>query len=400
MALLYFIMGGFEFIAFSYLAVVGFQNVIFSISGMFYKRPKYLKVSKYYNKILLLIPGYKEDAVIYSVAEKLLKQNYPTDKYDVMVIADSFMPSTIQELRELPIITKEVNFDQSTKIKSLKAALNDIHSGYDIAVILDADNVLEENFLHKVNARFIEGSVVIQGKRIAKNSNTSFAILDGISESVNNHIHRKGPATLGLSASLIGSGMAFDFRLLKELIEKNNAVGGFDRELQLTIADKGIKIEYLDDAIIYDEKVDNPNAFSHQRRRWLSSQFFYLRKYFLKGFAILFTKRDLNYFRFSVINNIILPNILLLPLVMFLSLVSYLLNDFVIINYIYWFILSGVAILAFVLPIYKRFFDFKSLFAFTSLPIALLMMIKSLFKIRGANKTFIHTPHSHVEVQE
>lgn len=400
MVIIYYLIGGIELIIFFYLAMVCLHNIVFSVSGLFYKKHVYREVSKYYNKILLLVPGYKEDAVICSVAEKLLNQNYPADKYDIMIIADSFMPSTLQKLKQLPVFVKEVKFDNSTKIKSLKCALSDIPNGYDIGVILDADNVLEVNFLHKINSRFIEGNVVIQGKRVAKNNNTSFAILDGLSESINNHIHRKGPVALGYSSSLIGSGMAFDFKLLKELVDMNNAVGGFDRELQLTVVDRGIKIEYLDDAIIYDEKVDNPVAFSHQRRRWLSSQFYYLRKYFVSGFKKLLIKGDINYFRFAVVNNILLPNVLYLPIILLMSLTSYLLKDYFIIDYIFWTIIAIFSLLAFYIPVYKRLFDYRLLLAFTSLPLVVIMMTKSLLKIKGANKSFIHTPHSHVEVKE
>ena len=48
------------------------------------------------------------------------------------------------------------------------------------------------NFLKKINAAFAHGYVAVQGHRTAKNMNTSWAILDAVSEEINNNIFRKG----------------------------------------------------------------------------------------------------------------------------------------------------------------------------------------------------------------
>lgn len=53
----------------------------------------------------------------------------------------------------------------------------------------------------------------VQTHRIAKNMNNDMALLDAVSEEINNTIFRLGHAKLGLSAALIGSGMAFRYDL-------------------------------------------------------------------------------------------------------------------------------------------------------------------------------------------
>ena len=79
---------------------------------------------------------------------------------------------------------------------------------------------------------------------MAKNLDTPLARLDALSEAVNNHVFRRGHAALGLSAALIGSGMAFDYALFAELMAQAEAVGGFDKELELTLTRRGIRIAY------------------------------------------------------------------------------------------------------------------------------------------------------------
>lgn len=401
MELIIYLIAFVEFTILGYLGAIFLYHIIFSIAGIFYSRNYYNYIPEKYNRILVLVPGFKEDAVIYSVAEGLLNQKYPADRFKVCIIADSFLPETIQKLKQLPIIVKEVSFTTSTKAKSLKKAVADIpQSEYDIAIILDADNILEENFLFKINDKFNEGYKAIQGRRVAKNRNTSFAILDGISEHINNHLHRKGPSALGLSAYVIGSGMAFDFALFKKVISTNNAIGGFDRELQLNIVENNVKINYLHDAIIYDEKVDNPNTFTNQRRRWISSQLFYLRRNFSKGIKNFILNRDFTYFRFAVLSNILLPNSIYFICLVGIFLTSITLQEYLVLPSMTWGFMLLFSVIAFLIAIPRQFFRLENLRAMFNLPIALFLMVKAMFKVKGANKKFIHTPHTHVEIQK
>ena len=236
------------------LALATLYLFVFAFAGIFYRQPV-LPVAKVIRKIAVLIPGYKEDEVIVEVATDALKQEYPTDMYDVVVIADSFRTETLETLRILPIKVIVVNFDKSTKSKALNKAMEHLPNEYDIAVVLDADNLMAPDFLTKINAAFDAGFIAIQGHRTAKNMNTSLAVLDAISEEINNHIFRKGHRVLGLSSAIIGSGMAFDYQFFKNMMLNIKAIGGFDKEIELKMLKDGHTIGYLDDALVYDEKV-------------------------------------------------------------------------------------------------------------------------------------------------
>ncbi|HOI33555.1 MAG TPA: glycosyltransferase, partial [Bacteroidales bacterium] len=106
-------------------------------------------------RFAVLIPGYMEDEVIFEVVEHALQQNYPKENYDVVVIADKFQPDTIERLSRYPIILYNENFAISTKTRALNYALRALpENQYDIAVILDADNLMEKDFLAKLNDAF------------------------------------------------------------------------------------------------------------------------------------------------------------------------------------------------------------------------------------------------------
>lgn len=368
---------------------------IFSLAGVFYKQKPYTS-PEVFRKIAVLIPGYKEDDVIVEVAREALSQSYPNKLFDVVIIADSFQPETLRKLRELPILLIEVSFEKSTKSKALNKAMEQLERAYDIALVLDADNVMEAGFLEKINASFESGSIAVQAHRTAKNMDTSLALLDAVSEEINNHIFRKGHRVLGLSSAIIGSGMAFDYSYFKNLMSTVKAVGGFDKEIELKMLKAGYTIEYLNDAIIYDEKVQKAEVFSNQRRRWLSAQLHYFRQDFFRSLKDLITEGNVDYFD-KALQFIQPPRVLLLGAVLIFCTLFVFTNYFIgnIISYnILWVALLVLCLCSFLFAVPREFYNKKTLVALLSLPKGMLLMVGSLLRIKGANKQFIHTKHT------
>jgi cellulose synthase/poly-beta-1,6-N-acetylglucosamine synthase-like glycosyltransferase len=387
----------FELILLVYFAYVSLYSFVLSVAGLFYKtRP--VHEAEFKRKAAVLIPAYKEDRVIVNVASNALIQNYPADRYDVVVIADSLQPLTLERLRGLPIQVVEVSFDKSTKVKALNKAMATIGDDYDLAVILDADNVMEKNFITRINDLFDHGYRAVQGRRDPKNENTSMALLDGLSETINNFIYRQGTVALGMSASLNGSGMAFDYIQYKKIMAGMDSIGGFDRELELKLLEKNIKVYFYNRAIVYDEKVNSPEVFERQRKRWISSQFFYLKKYFVIGCKRLL-KGDFTFFNSAILRNIQLPRLLNLGLLAFVTLLSFTVYRYLSIHPFVWIGLLTLSVLSIVFAIPVRFYSVKLLRSVLLIPVIFLRMFMLLFKLKGANKTFIHTPHGHIETQ-
>ena len=387
-----------QIVVFAALLLPTIYIFVFALAGLFYKQPPYPQ-NPTLKKIAVLIPGYKEDEVIVEVAKEALIQDYPKDKYDVVIIADSFQAATIAHLKELPIIVIEVKFDKSTKSKALNKAMEQLSSAYDIAVVLDADNVMAPDFLTKINASFEGDFMAVQGHRTAKNMDTPLAILDAISEEINNQIFRKGHRVLGLSSAIIGSGMAFRYGFFKTMMSTVTAIGGFDKEIELKMLKDKYKIAYLHDAVVYDEKVQKDEVFSNQRRRWLSAQLHYFRQDIGSSFIALITKGNIDYFD-KAIQFIQPPRILLLGAVFILSTVFFVSNALLNLGCQYnplWISLLALCILAFLFSVPRSFFNTKTLHAMASLPKGMILMMGSLLKIKGANKQFIHTKHTAVK---
>jgi cellulose synthase/poly-beta-1,6-N-acetylglucosamine synthase-like glycosyltransferase len=387
-----------EFIPLLYFGYVSLYSFVLSFGAMFY-REKHAPQASEKRKIAVLIPSYKEDQVIVGVAQDALLQDYPSECFDVVVIADSLKHSTLQNLRALPIKVIEVSFEKSTKVKALNLAMEVLGDDYDLAVILDADNMMERNFLTKMNNLFSLGYLAIQGRRDPKNENTSMALLDGLSETINNFIYRQGSVSLGMSASLNGSGMAFEYGIYKQIMADMDSIGGFDRELELKLIERNIKVYFAKTAIVYDEKVENTEIFERQRRRWISSQFFYLKKYFAPGFASLW-KGNFSFFNSAVLRNIQLPRLLNLGLLTVCTLLAFMLTSYLNTYPWLWLSLWMFSVLAIVMAIPAKFYSIRLLKSFLLVPGIFMKMFLLLFKLKGANSTFIHTPHGvHMETQ-
>lgn len=391
-----------EIAIYVYFSFATLYILIFSIFGLFYKNRKDVKISKH-RKFAVLIPGYKEDAVIVSVAEQAVKQDYPKDKYEVIVIADSFAQSTLDKLKKLPIRLEVVEFEVSKKSKALNLCMERIGDDYDIAMILDADNVMKPDVLSKMNMAFERGFTAVQGHRTAKNLNANFAILDAMSEEINNHIFRKGHRVLGLSSALIGSGMALEYHLFKSTMATVDSVGE-DKEVELKIIRNRHKIEYIHNALIFDEKTSKSDVFVNQRRRWIAAQLDYFRSNFFDGLWQLVTKANVDYFD-KVLQMIMPPRIILAGVLFLTSIISFMFN-FLSINWIskifysdyqMWSLLFGLTAFSLFISIPPKFYNKQTFIALLRIPHGFILMIISLFRIKGASKKFLHTTHDHVD---
>lgn len=379
-----------------YLGIAAFYYFLFAVASLFYKEKLNEKGTKIYD-IIILIPAYKEDQVIIETAKSAMEHVSTRSRFKVIVIADSLNTETISEIAKTGANVLPVYFEKSTKVKSMNRAFQVISGRYDYVIVLDADNIMKYGFIDMLIGKLEHGFQIIQGHRTAKNSNTNFAVLDGLSEEVNNAIFRKGHRLFGLSASLIGSGFICGFSLFKELLAKAKAIGGFDKEMELMLLERKIRIAYHHNAIVYDEKIQYPEAFVNQRRRWLSAQLIYCGKNFSNGIIQLIKHRNVDYFD-KVVQFMLPPRIITLGITYAISFCYILLflilsTDNVSVLFYCWLCLSFISSLAIIISIPAKMYGIGLLKSLLSLPKGFLLILLALFKVKGANKKFIHTSH-------
>jgi len=381
---------------FAYISFNVAYLLTFAIAGLFKRKAVYSSVNKK-RKIAVFIPTYKEDAIILETAQSAIYHDYPKDKFDVIIIADQLQESTLNSLSRLPLTLIRVSFEKSTKARSLKFALQQIADHkYDIIFILDADNIMERGCLEKVNHAFSSGHEMVQLHRTAKNRNTATAILDAISEEINNHIFRRGHRALGLSSALIGSGMAFRYADFNALMMEANIEDnpGEDREIYLRLLQQGKVCEYIEDALVYDEKVQSRAVLEKQRTRWISAQLQYANHFWINNLRKTFSY-NIHYLDYAI-QTLLLPRPILLvssATMAILSIAIYIIGG----NVSYpgitsWTILFGGCCASLIISIYRHITFKTIMIAMGGFPATCWSVFKALLKSRSDQKEFIHTP--------
>lgn len=382
----------FETIILAYLSIQVFYLLFFALAGKFSNKKDFPKAQKL-RKIRIFIPGYKEDAVIIATAKDAIKQDYPKELFEVVIIADSFSEATLSTLKSLPIKVVEVSFEKSTKGKALQKAIEATAiAPVDIVVILDADNHMIQGFLHAVNDAYEQGYQVIQGHRTAKDFKTPFALLDACTEEINNNIFRRGHVAVGLPSALIGSGMAFDWNLFVNYLKDIGDTSGEDKELEFRIIRDKKDVAFLDKKYVLDEKVAKTDVFSQQRSRWLAMQVEFLEKYFIEGWFQLF-KGNIAFFN-KVFQTYLFPRVMLVAVMVLWLIVSFVFSSEHLNYSIGLFLALAFSLL---LSIPSKWYNKQLLMAFLQIPGAIISMLKAMFKIGKARKQFIHTPHGDSE---
>jgi cellulose synthase/poly-beta-1,6-N-acetylglucosamine synthase-like glycosyltransferase len=264
--------------------------------------------------------------------------------FDVVVISDHQSEMTNMKLAQYPITLLTPDFEVSTKAKSLQFAIFNLPAFkiYDIALVLDADNIVGQEFLTEVNDAFETAATkAIQFHRISRNRDTAAARMGSIFEEINNNIFRRGHINLGVSAALAGSGTAFDFNWFKTNVMKAKTAGE-DKELEALLLRQGIFIDYFHHILVYGEKKRTTTKMNEQRGRWAIQQFQNLFRNirFLPG-AIIRKQYD---WADKIIQWMLIPRTTMVGLIILMSLV---------LPFIYltlalkWWILGSIALFIF-----------------------------------------------------
>ncbi len=349
---------------------------------------------------LILYPAYNEDRVIVNSVQKFLAQYYPYSCFHVVVISDHMQPETNQKLSELPITLLQPVFEKSSKAKAMQYAMDHFQKAevkgqmsedFDYIVILDADNVVEPHFLEQLNTECAKGYKAIQCHRCAKNNDNDIAVLDGVSEEINNTIFRKAHNRIGLSSALIGSGMCFDFQWFKENVYKLTTAGE-DRELEALLLQQKVYIHYEPDIHVFDEKVSNKDNFQKQRLRWMTAQIqslFNLLPYIPKAIMSF----NLDYIDKTIQQALIPRSMLVVGTFGMSILITIFSLIFSQLWYIKWWGLFLTICIALYIAIPHQLRKHSVFGKILSLPNLVWKMAMNLLKIDRKNADFIHTTH-------
>nr|WP_121273064.1 glycosyltransferase [Pedobacter schmidteae] len=378
-------------ILFFLAALIGYNLVvpiIFYFAYIFFgKKNRYPKKSGKNYDYAIIVTAYEQTELIPAVVSSLLAVNY--DNYLIYVVLDNCKDDNIF-IDHPKVILLRPEKVLAGNTRSHFYAINHFKRDHEILTIIDSDNLVDAEYINELNVYFNYGFEAVQGLRAAKKLNTTYACLDAARDIYYHFYDAKLLFSLGSSATLAGSGMAFKTELYKSALEHLDVQGaGFDKVLQAQILKKDKRIAFAGDAIVYDEKTSNPEQLVKQRSRWINTWF----KYAALGFDILVRgvrNFSINQFLFGIV--LLRPPLFIFLILSFIFMIGTLFMSV-------W--LSVIWLLAFILFIAGFFIALKSYPTdkriYTSLiniPKFIFYQLVSLVYVRKANKRSVATKHS------
>ena len=238
------------------------------------------------HRFAVLIAARNEEAVIGKLIDSIKAQSYPSRLVKIFVAADNCTDATAEAARSHGAEVYE-RYDMTRRGKgyALDFLLREIklrgHGRFDGYIVLDADNVLDRDFILHMNETFSTGHDIVTCYRSSKNYGDNWIsagyALWFLRES---RYLNSARARLGSSCGVSGTGFLFSQAVL-------DAQGGgwpfhlLTEDIEFTIDNvtRGMKVGYCPDAIAYDEQPISFRQSWAQRLRWSRGYLQVFKKY-------------------------------------------------------------------------------------------------------------------------
>lgn len=253
------------------LSIIVIHRAFYFVIGMFFTRK--FKPAKKKHKYAIVIAARNEENVIGNLLDSIKKQDYPKDLITTFVVADNCTDKTAQVAREKGAICYErFNDKEKTKGYALEYLFDRIEEYYgrmsfEGYFVFDADNLLEKNFISKMNDAFDSGLKIITSYRNTKNFDENWIAstyaLHWLRSIRANHRAR---SVLHLATNIQGTGFLMASEIVKDGWHYTSLTE--DRALTADAVAQGYEISYQDEAMFFDEQPISLKVALRQRLRW------------------------------------------------------------------------------------------------------------------------------------
>lgn len=258
------------------ISILCAYKAIFFIVG-FFKYRKF-KPTENKHKYAICVPARNEDKVIKNFLESVAHQDYPLDKLTVFVVADNCTDNTAKIAREFKenglnvVVYEHNNPEERTKGFALRYLFDEIEKDYgrqsfEGYFIFDADNVINKNYITKMNEAFDEGNKIVTSFRNSKNMNQNWISFGYAMHWIRTclTLHR-GKSVLNQACRIQGTGFLFSNELVKD--GWNYTTLTEDRSFSSDAVIQNYRITYCEEAKFYDEQPYKLKVALRQRLRW------------------------------------------------------------------------------------------------------------------------------------
>src|SRR5690348_15564151 len=226
------------------------------------------------SRFAIVIPAHNEELLIGTMLSSLARIDYPTDRFDIHIIADNCTDHTAAIARDAGVhVQVRTDLEHRGKGFALSWAFNLLMNGasrYDAYVVLDADAVVDSGILKALARGLARGAAALQSQNAVLNAAESpVSALRWLALSLMNYVRPLGRNTLGGSSTLTGNGMC----LTHELLVRHpwQAFGlSEDYQYYLSIVSSGEKALFVPDADVRSVMPTTSRQLQTQDIRWES----------------------------------------------------------------------------------------------------------------------------------
>ncbi|TMF04474.1 MAG: glycosyltransferase [Chloroflexi bacterium] len=274
--------GGLTLLSGSLLGMTAYLDALTVAAAIRSRRPTRPTDASPRHRFAVLVPAHNEELLIGRLLDNLQQLDYPSDLYEVCVVADNCTDRTAELARAAGAKVYE-RFDPTQRAKgyALRWLLEQLGTNertsepenartkpFDAFVILDADSVVSRNFLRSMDARLASGAQVIQAHYSVLNADEgSVAGLRSAALAAVHYLRPLGRAALGLSCGLKGNGMCFAAEILERFAWSWFTLAE-DVEFHLALVSQGVRVDFAPEATVLADMPLTLEQAASQNDRW------------------------------------------------------------------------------------------------------------------------------------
>jgi 1,2-diacylglycerol 3-beta-glucosyltransferase len=223
-------------------------------------------------RLAVLVPAHDEELGVAETITALLAQDYPNDRYAVVVIADNCTDGTARVAADAGATVWQ-RHDPTARGKgpALAWALERLRRDLpdtEAVIVVDADCIATPTLCATIAQEFADPAVQAAQVRyeVSNADESPTAALRAAGFILKHVIRSRGRDRLGLSCGLFGSGMAFRLSLFDEVTWPSSVTE--DTELHLMLVERGVIVRFAERAAVASAMPTTARAAVDQQMRW------------------------------------------------------------------------------------------------------------------------------------
>lgn len=249
-------------------AALGIYQVTLATAAFAYRAPRRGRATP---RVTVLVPAHDEEPGIAATVRSLREQTYPSDRYEVVVVADNCTDATAPVAAEAGarVLVRDVP-DVRGKGQAIRWALDrELRAADppDAVAVVDADTTAAPDFLEALVAPLADGARAVQGESLLQDDGTTQNVLRAAAFLLVNRVRPSGRAVLGAPCHLAGNGMLLTRELLQD-VPWDAFTSAEDLEYALRLRSLGIGPVFARGAILLSPTAPTREAAVEQQLRW------------------------------------------------------------------------------------------------------------------------------------